>query len=130
MQALQRWPNIVSMSHVCWAKSPEKMGRLNSSKSPAANVRGPHRPPEKMSRLNSSKSPAANVRSPHRSSEMMGRLNSSKSPAAYVGGPQTKSNHLHPLQVENCDSNSRLVVYEDDNGKFRPERVNHFECRV
>ena len=37
------------------------------------------------------------------------------------------SNHLHPLQVENCDSNSRLVVGEDDNGKFRLERVNtHF----
>ena len=32
--------------------------------------------------------------------------------------------HLHPLEVENCDSNSRLVVDEDDNGKFRPERVN------
>ena len=31
--------------------------------------------------------------------------------------------HLHPLQVENCDSNSRLVVDEDDNGKFRLERV-------
>ena len=31
--------------------------------------------------------------------------------------------HLHPLQVENCDSNSRLVVEEDDNNKFRPERV-------
>ena len=29
------------------------------------------------------------------------------------------SNHLHPLQVENCDSNSRLVVDEDDNGKLR-----------
>ena len=28
----------------------------------------------------------------------------------------TTSNHLHPLQVENCDSNSRLVVDEDDNG--------------
>ena len=25
------------------------------------------------------------------------------------------SNHLHPLQVENCDSDSRLVVDEDDN---------------
>ena len=25
------------------------------------------------------------------------------------------SNHLYPLQVENCDSNSRLVVDEDDN---------------
>ena len=24
----------------------------------------------------------------------------------------TTSNHLHPLQVENCDSNSRLVVDE------------------
>ena len=34
------------------------------------------------------------------------------------------SNHLHPLQVENCDSNSRLVVDEDDNGKFRLEKVN------
>ena len=48
----------------------------------------------------------------------------------------TTSNHLHPLQVENCDSNSRLVVDEDDNGKFRPERVkelNYFyiqrECK-
>ena len=36
----------------------------------------------------------------------------------------TTSNHLHPLQVENCDSNSRLVVDEDDSGKFRLERVN------
>ena len=27
------------------------------------------------------------------------------------------SNHLHALQVENCDSNSRLVVDEDDNVK-------------
>ena len=25
------------------------------------------------------------------------------------------SNHLHPLRGENCDSNSRLVVDEDDN---------------
>ena len=33
------------------------------------------------------------------------------------------SNHLHPLQVENCGSNSRLVVDEDDNGKLRLERV-------
>ena len=31
--------------------------------------------------------------------------------------------HLHPLLVENCDSNSRLVVDGDDNGKFRLERV-------
>ena len=36
------------------------------------------------------------------------------------------SNHLHPLQVENCDSNSLLVVYEDDYGKLRLERVK--EC--
>ena len=34
------------------------------------------------------------------------------------------SNHLHPLQVENCDSKSRLVMDEDDNGKFRLERAN------
>ena len=33
------------------------------------------------------------------------------------------SNHLHPLQVENCDSNSWLVVDEDDNGKFKLQRV-------
>ena len=36
------------------------------------------------------------------------------------------SNHHHPPQVENCDSNSRLVVDEDDNGEFRLERVNPF----
>ena len=35
----------------------------------------------------------------------------------------TTSNHLHSLQVENCDSNSRLVVDEDDNGKLRLEKV-------
>ena len=34
------------------------------------------------------------------------------------------SSHLHPLQVRNCDSNLRLVVDEDDNGKFRLERFN------
>ena len=39
------------------------------------------------------------------------------------------SSHLHPLQVENCDSNSRLVVDEDDNGKFRLERVKDY-CMV
>ena len=33
------------------------------------------------------------------------------------------SSRLHPLQVENCDSNSRLVVDEDDNGKLRLEKV-------
>ena len=36
----------------------------------------------------------------------------------------TTLNHFHPLQVENCGSNSQLVVDEDDNDKFRPERVN------
>ena len=30
---------------------------------------------------------------------------------------------FHPLHVENCDSNSWLVVDEDDNGEFRLERV-------
>ena len=38
------------------------------------------------------------------------------------------SNHLHPLQAKNCDSNSRLVVDEDDNGKL--ERVNYHSNRV
>ena len=33
------------------------------------------------------------------------------------------SSHFHALQVENCDSNSRLVVDEDDNAKFRLVRV-------
>ena len=36
---------------------------------------------------------------------------------------KTTSNHLHPLQVDNCVSNSRLVVDEDDNDKFRLEKV-------
>ena len=35
----------------------------------------------------------------------------------------TTLNQLHPLQVENCDSNSRLVVDENDNSKFRLEGV-------
>ena len=39
-------------------------------------------------------------------------------------------NHLHPLQVENCDSNSRLIVDEDDNGKFRLERVNPYNAEI
>ena len=38
----------------------------------------------------------------------------------------TTSNHLYPLQVEKCDSISRLVVDEDDNGKFRLERVSPY----
>ena len=40
------------------------------------------------------------------------------------------SSHLHPPQVENCDSNSRLVVDEDDNGKSRPERVKHYDLQM
>ena len=43
-------------------------------------------------------------------------------------------NHLHPLQVENCDSNSRLVVDKDDNGKLGPGRVKSLttltKCRL
>ena len=31
--------------------------------------------------------------------------------------------NLYSLQVENCDSSSRLVVDEDENGKFRLKRV-------
>ena len=45
------------------------------------------------------------------------------------------SNHLHPIQVENCDSNSRLVVDEDDNVKSGLKGLNalvllqiHFFC--
>ena len=37
------------------------------------------------------------------------------------------SNHLHPLQVENCDSNSRLVVAEDDNIKSDLKGLNTFQ---
>ena len=41
------------------------------------------------------------------------------------------SSHLHPLQVENCDSNSRLVVDEDDiDGKFRLERINTLSATI
>ena len=42
----------------------------------------------------------------------------------------TTLNHFHPLQVENCDSNSRLVVDEDDNDKFRLERVKHQDLQM
>ena len=31
--------------------------------------------------------------------------------------------HFHPLQGDNCDSNLRLVVDDDDNEKLRLERV-------
>ena len=34
------------------------------------------------------------------------------------------SNHIHPLQVENCDSNSRLVVDEDGNVKSGLKGLN------
>ena len=44
--------------------------------------------------------------------------------AIFFNFPPTSS-YLHPVQVENCDSTSRLVVDEDDNDKFRPERVNY-----
>ena len=40
------------------------------------------------------------------------------------------SNHLHPLQVENCDSNSRLVVDEHDNGKFRLEMFKNQDLQM
>ena len=39
------------------------------------------------------------------------------------------SSHLHPLQVENCGSNSWLVVDDDDYGKVRPERVKTLMSR-
>ena len=39
------------------------------------------------------------------------------------------STHLYPLQVENCDSNSRLVVDEDENGKFKLERFERQNMR-
>ena len=46
--------------------------------------------------------------------------------AIFLNFPPT-SNHLHPVQVENCDSNSRLVVDEMTTfGKFRLERVKYF----
>ena len=37
------------------------------------------------------------------------------------------SNHLHPLKVENCDSNSRLVVDEDDNVKSGLKGLTHYK---
>ena len=35
------------------------------------------------------------------------------------------SYRLHLLKVENCGSNSRLVVDKDDNRKLRLEKVNY-----
>ena len=49
---------------------------------------------------------------------------------AIFGNLSPSSSHLHPLQVENCDSNSRLVVDEDDNGKFRLEWVNSAAIQI
>ena len=37
----------------------------------------------------------------------------------------TSSSHLYPLQAENCDSNSRLVVDEDDNVKSGTTKKKH-----
>ena len=36
------------------------------------------------------------------------------------------TNHLHLLQVENCDSNSRLVVDEDDIVKLGLKGLNKY----
>ena len=43
---------------------------------------------------------------------------------------KTTSSHPHPLLVENCDSNSRLVVDEDDNDKLRLERVKTKNVKI
>ena len=40
------------------------------------------------------------------------------------------SNHFNPLQVEKCDSNSRLVVDEDDNDTFGLKGLSHGDQRV
>ena len=37
---------------------------------------------------------------------------------------QPTSSHLYPLQVQNCNSNSILVVDGDGNGKFKLEKVH------
>ena len=44
----------------------------------------------------------------------------------YVHKGGLKPDSFHPLQVVNCDNNSRLVVDEGDNDKFKLERVNPF----
>ena len=49
--------------------------------------------------------------------------------AIYVNLSPTSS-HLHPLQVEYCDSNWRLVADEDDNGEFGLERVKYLGMYV
>ena len=35
----------------------------------------------------------------------------------------THSSHLHPLQVEKCDRNLRLVVDEDNNSKLKIKSI-------
>ena len=34
--------------------------------------------------------------------------------------------YFHPLHINNCDSNARLVLDEDDNCKFRLKRVKGY----
>ena len=48
----------------------------------------------------------------------------------HLSPTSTCLSHFHPLQAENCDSNSWLVVDEDDNGKFRLERVNSINTKI
>ena len=40
------------------------------------------------------------------------------------------SNQIHPLQVAICDSNLWLVMDDDENGKFRLERVNTYHRAI
>ena len=42
---------------------------------------------------------------------------------AIFGNFSPTESHLYPLQVENCDSNPRLVVDKDDKNKFRVESI-------
>ena len=50
-------------------------------------------------------------------------LNNNSIPSIFCHLSPTSS-RLYPLQVENCDSTSRLVGDEDDDGKYRLERAN------
>ena len=58
------------------------------------------------------------------------RFERNKNTIPIHGNFSPTSTHLHPLQGENCDSNSRLVVDEDDNSKFKLERVKHQEWQM
>ena len=40
------------------------------------------------------------------------------------------SSHLHPLHVENCYSNSRILVHEDCNNTLRLQRVRHHNLQM